>query len=154
MKNILKKQTPTILEAGDRNTVTKKKNSFQESNRKNKINRALYRVWWCGSPLRSFSVIDLSASMYLTVLMWFAGSWLCTPLVQPSLVTCLGPRQNYYQVLGSAVKKKTIKWIPRVEVEMLKKNPSKSIPHFRVVLSKKTRHGGLSMLYIINNLYS
>ena len=44
MKIILKKQMPTILEAGDRNTVTKKKKiSFQESNRKNKINRALYQ---------------------------------------------------------------------------------------------------------------
>ena len=28
MKNILKKQTPTILEAGDRNTVTKKNKEF------------------------------------------------------------------------------------------------------------------------------
>ena len=37
---------------------------------------------------------------------------------------------------------------------MLKKNPPKSIPHFREKKERKTRHGGLSMLYIIKNLYS
>ena len=48
MNIILKKQTPTILEAGDRNTVIKNQRIPFKNQSDNKINRAQYRVWWCG----------------------------------------------------------------------------------------------------------
>ena len=86
-------------------------------------------LMWRSSRI-SFSVNDLGASMSITVLMWFRRKLACTPQVPPSLATCLGPRQNYYHVLGSPTK-----LIPLVGVAMLKKNPAKLIPLFGVALS-------------------